>query len=245
MLGGLLECRGAFVKNCTVDDTCSVIVNTDYETFDSLEYYVGGLVGHAKGKIIGCKNSGSVSGNAEHVGGIVGGADWGSLIKDCINYGEVRGFRGVGGIAGTVYGNTVSKCENSGTVSGGDNVGGIAGFTAESVVDCKNSGTIQGINISFGPDNRYGSSVGGIAGMLDNITIGQTKEISGCENSGDVKGSNQVGGIVGYTSGKTVECVNNGNISFEYGDSVGGIAGGSYLGITDCKDNGTVNGETQ
>lgn len=235
------ELSGGFVKNCTVDNTCSIIVNTDYETFDNLEYYVGGLVGHSRGKIVGCKNEGSVSGTAEHVGGIVGGLDWGSSISNCYNSGEVKGFMYVGGISGTVYGNTVRHCENRGNISGGFCVGGISGFTAESIVDCKNSGTIQGIKISFGYDTRSGTSVGGIAGSLDStITIGQIMIIVECENNGDVKGNNQVGGIVGYTSGKTEGCINSGNISAKDKGSLGGIAGNSYYPITDCQDNGTI-----
>ena len=72
------------------------------------------------------------------------------------------------------------------------------------------------------------------------MLIGRSTGIINCENVGDVKGNNQVGGIVGFTSGKTEGCINSGNISAKDKYSVGGIAGDSYQGITDSQDNGTI-----
>ena len=240
VLGDQHSTREAFIKNCFVDSTCTIVGNTDYDTYDFTEYSVGGLVGSIdswSGKIIDCTNSASVSGNARYVGGIAGG---GGPIINCKNTGNIKGCREVGGIVGGT-GDEIINCENSGTISGGFNVGGIVGDAYRNVKGCKNSGTVNGIEIFFGPEGYNGASIGGIAGTFDgNIIIGQSTGIINCENVGDITGYNEVGGIVGYTSGKTEGCINSGNISAKDKDSLGGIAGGSYQEIIDCQDNGTI-----
>lgn len=79
----------------------------------------GGLVGTSeKGLLIEISNSinyGSVTSDNDYVGGIIGLLRTGtstvkSSVKDCINYGEVKGAKNVGGIAGGNRG-SITNCK--------------------------------------------------------------------------------------------------------------------------------------
>ena len=96
---------------------------------------VGGIVGNFKGTVSNCFYSGTVIGNDEVVGGIVGDNNSGT-VSNCSNSGTVTASSGnVGGIVGLNYSGTVSNCTNSGTVTG-SNAGGIVGMNA-------NNGTVS------------------------------------------------------------------------------------------------------
>lgn len=106
-----------------------------------------------------------------YIGGIIGEAEYGSKISNCIFSGIVQGVNCVGGIAGqlTVWGNsygyyssiTIEKCANTGTINGIKYVGGIVGYTQSHssynsgstyvyVKNCFNAGYIYATNIAAG-----------------------------------------------------------------------------------------------
>ena len=89
--------------------------------------------------------------------------------------------------------------------------GGIVGSisnTGASVMKCQNNGNVNA--------NLY--YVGGIAGRLYSESI-----VSECENSGDITGVFEVGGIIGHSDGNSEKCKNSGVIKSDY--MAGGIAG--------------------
>lgn len=187
-------------------------------------YGIGGIVGYNSGHkvaITNCINSGALTGTHE-TAGIIGYSDH-SEISNCTNSGAVSGFATVGGIVGKMGGGSIVSCKNTATVKAskardidgdgnldGAYLGGIAGWIAGNVNNCYNSGTVT-TETSWGNSNI----VGGIVGYLVN-----GKTVSYCYNSGNVVGSDNIGGIVG---------INNGTVSYCYQD---GALNDLYLGTS-------------
>ena len=105
---------------------------TDSVTITSGDAYAGGLIGHNGGngygnpKIVAesCVNAATVTAEgSQNVGGIVGNGNGQSIeIYNCLNLGEITGYRYVGGILGRGKANegvvvTVSGCVNVGQVT--------------------------------------------------------------------------------------------------------------------------------
>lgn len=187
-------------------------------------YGIGGIVGYNSGHKVAmtnCINSGAITGTHE-TAGIIGYSDH-SEISNCTNSGAVSGFATVGGIVGKMGGGSIVSCKNTATVKAskardidgdgnldGAYLGGIAGWIAGNVNNCYNSGTVT-TETSWGNSNI----VGGIVGFLVN-----GKTVSYCYNSGNVVGSDNIGGIVG---------INNGTVSYCYQD---GALNDLYLGTS-------------
>ena len=197
--------------------------------------YVGGIVGwNNDGTISNCINTGTVTGTGSNTGGISGENN--GTAEECRNFGEVNGSEEVGGITGVSRnGSSVVNCANSGTVNGtGENIGGVTGYTNDILVNCMNSGTVTGSGTA-----RY---VGGVTGY--NFT-GTMKD---CVNIGSVSGDSFLGGIAGWNSGAISNCRNGqykgAAVNTVTGASfIGGIAGQNNNGtITNCTNYNTVTG---
>ncbi len=105
----------------------------------------------------------------------------------------------VGGIIGVVNSNAVvNNCCNTGTITGNsDNVGGIVGLVAHSnnvtnstVINCYNSGEINGVTF-----------VGGIVGLVGG-SQGQGTVIQ-CYNKGKITGTTKIGETIGHQTNTT------------------------------------------
>ena len=118
--------------------------------------------------------------------GIVVGAAFATLqnLKTLKNCSVKSGAKVLGGIAGSIT-RSCSNLENNATVSGKYEVGGIAGrFSSDyTMSSCVNNGMVAA--------NRSGRC-GGIVGFL---SFGNIED---CANYGNVTGTNEIGGIVGY-----------------------------------------------
>lgn len=180
-----------------------------------------------------CNNYGDVYSDY-YVGGIA--AECYSIITNCNNFGSiVSTYNYAGGICSIVSGSSyrystyVSNSNNFGLVSGVESVGGVSGVCKSyaSITNCSNSGDVTG-------ETR----IGGVCGS----TIGI---ISGCENNGQVTGTDQyIGGLVGYNNGTLSDSDNNGNVTGD--DCVGGISGynSDTATVENCRNYGTVTGNT-
>lgn len=133
--------------------------------------------------------------------GIVVGAAFATLqnLKTLKNCSVKSGAKVLGGIAGSIT-RSCSNLENNATVSGKCEVGGIAGrFSSDyTMSSCVNNGMVA--------ENRSGTC-GGIVGFL---SFGNIED---CANYGNVTGTNEIGGIVGYaqdnsTIKSTLSCGN-------------------------------------
>ena len=84
------------------------------------ESYVGGLVGLDKGAgtdYYACRNDGAVTARVGIAGGIVACTEQNVSIRECANFGTVKGDNLIGGIVGNVFGGgTISDCLNMGNV---------------------------------------------------------------------------------------------------------------------------------
>ena len=208
-VAGML-CNGSTVSGCTVG-----AVNDG--SMVSGAKGVGGVVGRMtiSSTITGCTNNAVVQGSGSNIGGIVGAAYYTEVgssmeVSDCTNNGKVSGQLGVGGIVGLSAAD-ISDCTNTAAItSGGYSVGGIAGEqkNAGSIIGCTNTADI--INTV---SSAYGS--GGIVGWVRYSTetgygLHEVIAIRMNDNSGNVSGGNDAGGIVGtlYNYGRVSGNIN-------------------------------------
>jgi len=200
--------KGGTVMNCS--SNAQVTANS---------YYAGGIVGeHDSGNLLNCSNAGAITCLRNNAGGIAGYVN-GGLIQDCANAGDITADHSAGGIVGSHKAGTVTGCENSGDVVAGWNAGGIVGenyalveksanhgntncttsysgglvgSNSERVIDCYNTGTVDGANM-------IGGLVGGNTGTVQNChSVGTLTKLSGTH----------VGGLIGYNSSKNSVLVN-------------------------------------
>lgn len=194
------------VKNLTV-----------YGTVTSTAGTVGSLTGWLGGKLDNCVNYVNVKGTSD-VGGLVGNAESKSQVLNCVNYANVEGSESrIGGVAGT--GKSVfTDCINFGSVTGYSGVGGVIGEgtsqdTTSLQSNLSNYGVVTGVNTTGGIvgllyvklDNavNYGEvkasswNIRGIVGRSANTSV-----ISNSINNGIASTTGScVGGIVGTNQG--------------------------------------------
>ncbi len=171
----------------------------------------GGVIGYVayinRVGVDGCYNVSTISGTG-NAGGIVGCANVGSTdtvskykcgFANCYNTGTITGSgENVGGIIGYLSLSStaiteipISGCYNIAAVTGGNYVGGIAGLMIgmTTINNSYNSGVVAATNGSNG-------IAGGILGSsLNNILV-----INQSTNEGEVRGGQNVGGIIGYSN---------------------------------------------
>lgn len=177
---------------------------------------VGGVAGSiiACGDAISCTNAAAVNATERNAGGIVGSAYYTETgktmnITGCINTGTVTANGVAGGIVSLSSAN-VSGNKNAAEVRGTE-VGGIVGEQKSygSVTNNTNTGNI--VNTSSG-----GYGAGGIVGWLryhgtseaDAYPVSDIITVSGNNNSGNVTGGNDAGGIIGTVYNSAVILAN-------------------------------------
>lgn len=171
--------------------------------------------------------------NAASIGGIVGYADK-STLRRLFTQPSIYGRSTVGGIIGYASDTQISDCGvKTETFNNGNNsaimVGGIIG-QASCSSHCEFSNLVNYSNISSG--SNY------IGGIFGSMVAGTSVKINKVVNLGKLSATNNVGGIIGKTSGKDIEvydAANFGVIQGIAGDKecgVGGIAGAAEDAIT-------------
>ena len=171
--------------------------------------------------------------NAASIGGIVGYADK-STLRRLFTQPSIYGRSTVGGIIGYASDTQVSDCGvKTETFNNGNNsaimIGGIIG-QASCSSHCEFSNLVNYSNISSG--SNY------IGGIFGSMVAGTSVKINKVVNLGKISATNNVGGIIGKTSGKDIEvydAANFGSIQGIAGDKecgVGGIAGAAEDAIT-------------
>ena len=171
--------------------------------------------------------------NAASIGGIVGYADK-STLRRLFTQPSIYGRSTVGGIIGYASDTQISDCGvKTETFNNGNNsaimVGGIIG-QASCSSHCEFSNLVNYSNISSG--SNY------IGGIFGSMVAGTSVKINKVVNLGKISATNNVGGIIGKTTGKDIEvydAANFGVIQGIAGDKecgVGGIAGAAEDAIT-------------
>ena len=176
-----------------------------------------GLFGTANSAVLdGITVSGSVFGK-QYVGGLVGRAENGTVIRDCHAVVDVTASYSpsrAGGLVGACDNGevevTILGCSVEGSVSGSTVVGGLVGYVADVPFSCSNS--TANCEITVG---QYG---GGFVGQ----SISAGTRYSQCRAFGRVMASSYyAGGFVGYVSG---------NHEFWRCMAAGATAGNTYVG---------------
>ena len=194
--------EGAVIKNLTVMGAIAPAGDKGL---------VGGIVGDNAGELEGCSFIGTVIGRSQ-TGGVVGFNRLTGSVLSCSADGEILGENCTGGIVGSNEGlissskslakvNTISTNPSISldelnisltlditklpTLSGSapSDTGGIAGYSTGIILGCNNSGTVGYKHIGY--------NVGGIVGR-------SSGHLASNENTGDVFGRKDVGGIVGH-----------------------------------------------
>lgn len=203
------------------------IVTDSYNTGDveGQDENVGGLVGSITGgHIVASYNEGRVTGVGQHVGGLVGYVrDEQSFIENSWNAGDVEGEdRYVGGLVGAnggfttqfLGGGTITESYSTGNITGDSFVGGLVGrHTQGGIIDS---------SWATGDVESTGGTVGGLVGQ----SADRFPEIIDSYSTGEVRGTANVGGLVGvHSRTSTIEH------SYSRGDvygtkhNVGGVVG--------------------
>ena len=171
--------------------------------------------------------------NAASIGGIVGYADK-STLRRLFTQPSIYGRSTVGGIIGYASDTQISDCGvKTETFNNGNNsaimIGGIIG-QASCSSHCEFSNLVNYSDITSG--SNY------IGGIFGSMVAGTSVKINKVVNLGKISATNNVGGIIGKTSGKDIEvydAANFGVIQGIAGDKecgVGGIAGAAEDAIT-------------
>lgn len=162
-----------------------------------------------------------------------------------VNVSNDSGNTSAGGLVGVVNGTTtITNCNVSGTVKGTHQIGGFVGFAQDCVLTISNGNNSATITTTGQSSNDKGrTSGGGIVGYVnDNATV----TINDVTNTGAVKtesssANSGLGGIVGFSNGKTIinNCNNTASITGHAG--LGGIVGYTANGsIVGCRNDGNI-----
>lgn len=200
-----------------------------------------------------------------YVGALVGYIDAGSgassdvLIQNCHSSGSITiagtTYTQIGGLIGFANGDdNTARCEiydcsssvnMSTSTTQFTDCGGLIGKAVDALVyNCYATGTV---NV---PSGAYSSDLGGLIGYIsDGTGANDGSEIEYCYATGNVTGTDSIGGFVGVASGKGFirKCYATGNITAHdeldgSSDSLGGFVGGitTTKEITDCYAWGNV-----
>jgi hypothetical protein len=169
-----------------------------------------------------------------NIGGLVGKIyETGGTISNCYATCNVTGSGfSIGGLLGRIAGGTVTDCYATGTVTaaGGYLISGIAG----GLVGGNYGGMIENSyatgNVIEEGDGETGKS-GGLLGYNDDYYGASI--VDNCYATGNVSGTTDVGGLVGYNSSGTsvTNCYSTGSVSGT--SQVGGLIGDNTGAVTD------------
>ena len=256
-----------YIGSICGDNVLGTLQGCISDTMVVATFYVGGICGNNRGGTVdSCRNTGSVTGTGNNVGGVCGYNDWRSKtskISGCTNTGSVTSTDdNVGGVCGYNYANCTIQNSHStnATVTGQANIGGVCGKSDGSITDCTASGSV--ISTINSGDAFVGGVCGYNSGTVQECTSGCTVTananrcggicgynyngtVQGSRNTGNVTSAgNNVGGVCGYNQNATLkESYNAGIVSG--GTYVGGVCGYIYRDsarVQDCYNTGTVTG---
>lgn len=174
------------------------------------ERYVGGITGFNGGKIYECVNNGEINNKS---------------------YSSTKTIEGIGGISGYSTG-IIAQCTNNNVVGYkdiGNFVGGICGLSTGMYYYDFNYGNVNGLSYVAGIIGCYGSL------KNENDYNEYTEEtdlnkhyLTYLYNTGDIYGSNNIGGIIGLVTGTGLSlknAISSGTIEAKNGSYAGGIVG--------------------
>lgn len=183
--------------------------------------YLGGIDGYQYHTYSTTRNcyvtGGTIQSNKSYVGGIIGYQYYNvgnNYVKNCYNENSITGASYVGGITGESREANVDTCTNRGEVYATSSLaGGIVGYVEQDT-------RIQYV-VNEADVRSAGANAGGIVGSVGNNT---NTRVLHSYNLGQVKGTNRVGGIIGWGNMAFIQkCYNVGIVNGV--SQVGGLIG--------------------
>ena len=179
--------------------------------------YVGGIVGGVGGSVnssvIGCENTGAVTG-ASCAGGIVG-----YILTEVIAY--IADCSNSGAVSGTATG--TSDSGQIGGLFGSANLNGLSGTVT--VASCYNTGDVS--------DTSSAEAAGGVGGLGGYVTGRASFTLQNCYNAGNVTGTKGVGGLLGVVEAissaaniTATNCYSAGAVTIASGEYDATLSGG-------------------
>lgn len=174
--------------------------------------------------------------------GLFGSVDAATVENITIINSYFEGYNNTAAIAGYSKNSSIRNCHNHATVKGNSKysqyIGGVIGeLRGGTVENCSNAGLV----IAEGENAKY------IAGVVGS-TIGASAVIN-CRNSGTVKGTSSVGGVVGIVGNDdSLTGSYNTGVVIGTGEYAGGVAGEVKVGLlstggmSGCYNAGKVHG---
>ncbi len=256
-----IEVSGAnFVGGLAAYSGCGNFYNCSVSGNLSGTYYVGGLVGSAKGEMstggafTNCSSSVAVTATGRFTGGLIGYAFYIQSVDGCSSTGAVNNTSTdgnsicIGGLIGHLWGDSetsISNCYTTGAVTAnttnGNRIGGLAGEFTGALASTGITGCL--VNNCYASGNVTGGSMTG--GLFGQVNI---ESVTNSYATGTVTGSDMTGGFVGYNTTKMTNCYAEGTVtgattgSFNTGNpyGVGGFAGVNWGDLTGCYAKGSV-----
>lgn len=147
------------------------------------------------------------------------------IIRQCAAQGGVKGGDSVGGVVGVnELTGQVINCTFSGSVTGEHYVGGIAGRNLGSLIQCRNSGSVNTTEVETEKD----------LSSVDWERLNSAQNMPACTD---------IGGVAGYSSGILQSCSNSGPVGYAHvGYNVGGVVGRQSGYLDGCSNSGPVLG---
>jgi len=250
-VGGLLGGSAAHQVTISASSRISGLVQGSGDSVGGLIGETGNGAGGTTLSIDGGVANGNVIGAGDYVGGMIGSTIAESLTVTNSNRGNgnVQAVgNGAGGLIGLAGGNgpssrvAISTYDIVGNVSASANVGGVVGFVTAVNVSIS-AATITGNVIGSG------TSVGGLVGSFTSGGGGTILTIADSGVVGNVTGTTQLGGLVGYAGAETISIGTStitGNTIGNGGAHVGGLigrSGGGGAGTNISLSSSSVNGD--
>ena len=162
------------------------------------------------------------------VGGLVAWNE--GNIADCHSIGTVSGSGWaslVGGLVGWNQSGKIINCYSTGVVNGEWNVGGLVGDNEGVMINCFSTSTVS---------STESHGAGGLVGRN-----GRQGILTQCNATGDVSGSNSVGGLIGFSAGMVTACYSTGQVNGT-SQHAGGLVGANGGLVIHSYSTGVVSG---
>lgn len=208
---GTLDGRGYTISNLKIHRPSSNNVgffgeltssaNVTNIKFEKVSITGGQFVGTLSG--IGAGNishitviDGSVSGQTNYTGGLVGSQNNGTISNCIVTLNSVKGTASVGGMVGMLYSGNLTKSGATTSVTGAENIGGLIGNIAINSVDSAVYVQEVASNVQLTGNN----DLGGLIGKITTLASGKI-QLKNSYSKGVISGQNKnTGGFVGSIS---------------------------------------------
>jgi len=233
VLGGLVGWSGA--ASSIANSSASGLVTGEGPASNALAgAAIGGLVGHSEGHIVGNSATGDVRGY-RGVGGLVGHQVAGGIVSSTAS-GRVFAERAGGGLVGWSGGFIGGSSATGAVLEIGSTMSGMShGLMGGLVGHQFGDGIIQDSRASGRVAGTYG--IGGLVGYAYGAAIQHSNA------AGEVSGTDSVGGLVGYNHGLVETSWTQGSVSGQI--KVGGLTGVNDGRIIRSSAFATVRGDVE